>query len=111
MNPHRNEVTFRLGEQDYTARATFDVIARLEARFGPIVRIMERLATRDIGVADTAAMVGIILGKAAPKPAEIGEAVLADYLGVQQSIVDLVTALFAPADEEQDAGNAEAAAT
>lgn len=112
-NPLRNEREIVLDDKTYNCRLTMDAIAKIEARYGPLMRFAEKIAMRDIGVTDAGVILGILFGKDGPSAPAIGEALLnGAYLPALEVMAGLVGDVLRPAEaDEADEGNGVAAAT
>lgn len=80
-NP-RQETTFKVGEKEYKRRPTFQLVSEIESQFGPLPRILIRMSTGDVGIAQVAALAGVVLGPmrdGGPPPDLLNDAVFDNY--------------------------------
>lgn len=96
MSNQRAEVVFEIDGEEYRRRPTFALINAIEASYGSCMRLLQKIQANEIGVADTAALVYLILGgreQGGPKRAVVQEAVFDDgYIHHLAKVAEFVAA-------------------
>lgn len=77
FSPATKEVTFILGEREYTQRASLDTLMRIEGKLGACVTLIRRLGDQVLPLADLVELMRLILArhKDAPRGDDLVEAI------------------------------------
>lgn len=107
MANQRAEVVFEIDGEEYRRRPTFALINAIEASYGSCMRLLQKIQNNEIGVADTANMVYLILGgkdAGGPKRSVVQEAVFEDgYIHHLAKVAEFVAAAIIDPDSSREA--------
>ena len=117
FNRETKEVTFVLADAEFPQRATLGVLQRIEARYGPAMPLIGRLARQEITIAETAELLGLMLRdhKDVPKKDAMVQAImrtsLIETMGALTAFVSYGLASDMPANERSSSSSASARRT
>lgn len=78
MGDYKNEYIFKVGEQEYTARATFNALYAIEKRTGKgVLQLMEEVAQMRAGIGDVHIILDETLKAGGNK---LGDKAVGDYI-------------------------------
>lgn len=111
FHPGTKEVTFLLGDAEFTERATLRILRRIEDKHGPAMGLLGRMVRNEVTISDLLSILGLILRDRAgvPKGDALADAVeavgLLETIGAVSAFLSFGLAADQPQDPKAAAGN------